>query len=384
MAASETINPNYDIQVNGVSIPFGIRQFIKRVEYESADGMADVAKIIATNPDDVLSNAKVFQPGNEISIYMGYGSQLKHIGRVGLVKQRPQFPQDGMPMLTAVGYTRDHEMMDNAPEKSKKQKGKGGRHYREAPYSEAVFDRASDYGMSPDIDTTKGVFNYVQKVGLKDYEFVQGLANLTGFIFWVDGDENGVWTLHFRDPERLQEQDREFTFNYKLGDLSSILSFTPEMLIKDFDTKIKVQTKALKTGLLEEFEIEESNDASPDVEAAGDPTGEIDKPYSTASDIKLYIGDFSFDFIGSKKFRTSQEVLLWARQWFRRMRENFILANGKLIGTEELMARQTHTLKGLGTGYDGKYYFTRVRHIVSDTDGYICEFNARKVVPPVA
>lgn len=384
MAADETVAPNYDIQINGVSIDVGIRQFIRRVEYESSDGMADIAKITAINPDGVLSEAKVFQPGNEISIYMGYGSALKHIGRVGLVKQRPRFPEDGMPMLNVVGYTRDHEMMDNAPEKSKKVKGKGGRHYKQAPYSDAVIDRAIDYGFIPQVDHTSGFFNFVQKVGLRDYEFVQGLSNLTGFVFWVDGDEKGKWTLHFKDPTQLKEQDTEYTFQYNAGDFTSLLSFTPEMLIKDFDTKIKVQAKNTQDGLLKTFEIEESNDASPDVKVIGDPTGELDKPYSTASDIKIYIGDFSFDIIGTKQFKTDQEVLLWARQWFRRMRENFILASGKLIGTEDIMARQTHTLKGVGKAYDGKYYFSRVRHIVADDVGYVIEFNARKVVPPVA
>ena len=378
-----TLGPDYDIQINGVSIDVGVRQFIKRVEYESTDGMADVAKVSLINPDNMVVNAKTFAPGNEMSIFMGYGTQLKHIGRVFLVKQRPQFPTDGMPVLNVVGYTKDHKMMDNAPEKSKKVGGKGGRFYKDAAYSDAVTDRANDYGMTPDVDPTTGVVNFIQKVGLKDYEFVQGLANLTGFVFWVDGDENGVWTLHFKDPATLQEQERELTFRYNQGDLSGLLSFEPEMLIKGFDTKLKVSVKDFKSGKIMETEVEETNNQSPDVQDTGDPSATLGAEFTTASDVKLYVGDFSFEAIANKKFKTEAEIVEWAKQWFRRQRENFILAKGKTIGVEDLMARQIHVFDGLGEGYDGKYYFTKVRHIQSDTDGYVCEFDVRKVVPTV-
>lgn len=378
-----TLAPDYDIQVNGKSIDVGVRQLIQRVEYESTDGIADMAKITAINPDNALGNAKTFQPGNELSIFMGYGGELKHVGRVFLVKQRPQFPSSGMPMLNVVGYTKDHKMMDHAPEKSKKEGGKGGRFYKEAAYSDAVTDRANDYQMTPDVDPTQGAFNFIQKVGLKDYEFVQGLANLTGFVFWVDGDENGKWTLHFKDPETLQEQERELTFKYNQGDMSGLLSFQPEMLIKGFDTKIKVQVKDYKSGKLMESEVEETSEQAPDIQDTGDPSEVLDKSYSTASDMKIYVGDYSFDIISNKKFKTDAEVLAWAKQWFRRQRENFILAKGTTIGVEDLMARQIHNFEGLGEGYDGKYYFTRVRHICSSSEGYLCEFDVRKVVPTV-
>lgn len=381
-----TLAPDYDIQINGKSIDVGVRQLIQRVEYESTDGLADVAKVMAINPDNALGNAKTFQPGNEMSIFMGYGGELKHVGRVFLVKQRPQFPTDGMPILNVVGYTKDHKMMDNAPEKSAKVAGKGGRPYKQALHSDAVIDRAYDYGMVAEVDPTSITADFVQKVGMKDYEFVQGLANLTGFIFWVDGDEKGVWTLHFRDPDKTKTsdfQERELTFKYNQGDLSGLLSFQPEMLIKGFETKIKVQAKDYKSGKMMETEVEETGQKSPDIQDTGDPSETLDEPYSTASDMKLYVGDYSFDIISNKKFKTDAEVLAWAKQWFRRQREQFIMAKGTTIGVEDLMARQIHNFEGLGTGYDGKYYFTKVRHICSASDGYICEFDVRKVVPPV-
>lgn len=389
---AETSNPGYAIEIGpkgaGKAIGTGLRQLIQKIEYESTDGMADMAKITLINPANALTELKAFQPGNELAIWFGYGSKanLKYVGRVIIAKHRPEFPEDGMPKLVVIGYTKDHKMMDNAPEKSKAGSKHQGRTHKDKKYSDVVKDIGEiSYKMTADVDPTpEAPQNFVHKVGLTDYDFVQGLSNITGFVFWVDADQSGQWILHFKNPETLKEQDRELQFFYNQGDLSTLLSFKPELLIRDLQTKVKVQAKNAKSGKLIEFEVEEDNDQSPDVEAAGDLTGKIGGNYTTASDIKLFIGDFSFDIIGNRKFKNDEDAKLWARQWFRRHREQFILASGKVIGMEELMARQTHKLLGLGQGYDGRYYFTKVKHIFSQEEGYVCEFSVRKVVPLAA
>ena len=59
------------------------------------------------------------------------------------------------------------------------------------------------------------------------------------------------------------------------------------------------------------------------------------------------------------------------------------MARGATIGTEILMARQTHRIQGIGPTLTGDYYFSRVKHILDNTNGYLCDFNCRKVVPPL-
>ena len=75
------------------------------------------------------------------------------------------------------------------------------------------------------------------------------------------------------------------------------------------------------------------------------------------------------------------DVLAWANQWFRRNRENFVLASGRLIGVESLRALQVHAMTGVGAKYSGDYQFTRVAHVMDGDGGYTVEFNARKVIP---
>lgn len=371
----KTFAPKFAIKVGYQLVEESVAQFVRSIEYESTDNMADMARIVCTNPDDKISNAKIFQPGNEVSLYFGYKEPLTHVGRVVIIRQVPFYPQEGISTVTVTGYTKDYAFADNTPEKSKK------RRFKDATYSEAVERIASDYKMELDIDGTEHEPKpYIQEAGVSDYEFIRGLANITGYVFWVDGDENGLWTLHFRNPLMLKEQTKRYTFKYRDGNLSSLLSFRPELLIKGAKTKIQVVIKDYRTGRVIKVDVEEENDAAPDMDAVGDPISDVNGEYTTGSDVKLFFNDYSFDIVANRKIRTEAEAIMWAQQWFRRQRENFILASGESIGVEDLMARQEHNITGISPSYAGIYYFSKVRHIINN-NGYTCNFNCRRIVP---
>ena len=285
----DTLNPNFALRVGDTELEAGIRALVESVEYESADGIADVAKIVAKNPNFILSDRTVFAPGNEVSIFMGYGGELSHIGRVRIYKVRPTFPQAEMPTIEITGYTRDHEMMHNSPPQAAPQgraggrrrgarraQSQSGRRFRNLKYSEAVEQRAADYNFNTDIvPTPEAPTDFIQKAGMSDYDFVNGLANLTGFLFWVDGDENGEWTLHFKDPERLNEQETRYRFEYNLGDMSTLFQFQPEFLVSEAIAQIRVRVQGPTTGQVFEAEFTEDNlEGSP--ELLFDPSADLE------------------------------------------------------------------------------------------------------------
>jgi phage protein D len=401
MPDDSTLAPKYAIKVGGIDVQPNFSQFITSVEYESADGLADIGRIRCIDPDHLVSSSKAFQPGNEISFFFGYKEPLPHVGRIKIVRQVPDFPEEGLPTLEVMGYTREWEMMDNSPEGDKKAKGvvttpsqkkkkkrakKEIRTFPDQKYSDVVRAFARRYDMEADVDNTpEPPSDRWQPANMSDYEYIQGVANVTGFYLWVDGVPNGnsakgKWTLHLRDPNKLNDQDKKYTFEYNNGDMSTLLSFQPELLIKGARTKITVVVKDRKTGKELRAELEEENDRSPDVEAFGDPMGTVDGEYTSGSEIKLYFGDFAFNVISNRRYKNEWEAINWARQWFRRLRENFILSSGKVIGTEDLMARQVHTCKGITPSYVGDYYFSRVKHMLNES-GYFCDFNCRREIP---
>ncbi len=371
----ELLTPRYIVDIGGEDLGDEITQFIERVEYDSADGMADMAKVMIQNPKLELQDLKIFQPGNEMSIWLGYGSQLEHIGRVVLRKMAPTFPRDGVPMIEVSGYTFDAKMMDNEPEDSKR------RRFVDMNYSDIVAEVAADYGFATlDIDDTLDEPGRRSQVaGVSDYQVIKGAANITGYFFWVDGDENGNWTLHFKSPANVLEAvgQPDLLFSYNNGDLSTLLSFAPELLIQGTKTKLKVQFFDPKKKRTVTEEVEEDLE-SPDIEALGEETDTNEDEVENAGSIKIFFQDFSFETETKKKFKSAAEAKRWAAQWFRRQRESFILGKAEVIGVESLRARQIHTFDGIGNTLVGKWYFSRVRHMLNTDTGYECKVDSRK------
>lgn len=407
--------PTYVLKVNNTEVSPAVRALIKSVEFESCDGLADVMKIVANDPLDetglrVLSESKVFAPGNELTISFGYfGAVIENVGRALIRKQKPNFPQEGVPQLEVTAYSRDVLMMDNEPKplrerkkpsKRKKAKhvdefgkeipddgfkdSKAGRRFANQTYADAIISRAEDYGFIPDVDPTPDPpHDFIQKAGMKDYDFVKGLSNITGYYFWVAYDFDQVgWVLHFKNPETYVEpQEKEFNFKYAQGDYSTLLTFEPEMALQGSTIELYVEATDPLTGRDMSLQLEEPSEAAPDpidTNSSGDQ--KLDKPYTT--DVKIFLGEFSVEVRANRRFRDDNELQFWTQQWFRRQRENFIMASATTIGVETLKARQIHKISNVGVAYEGKYIFNKVRHIFND-NGYTCEVNMRKFIEPM-
>lgn len=385
-AKDKGLGPAYLIKVSGQDLDVGVTDLIATVSYESADGVADVLNTSVFNPASEISDSKIFQIGNEIELWGGYGPTLEFIGAAVINKTRVRYPDSGQPIMTVTGYTRDHQMMDNAPPEAKKgkkggKKGKGGRIFKASKFSEAVEARAQDYLFKTDIDPTPDApHDFIQKSGMNDYEFVQGLSNLTGFVFWVDRNPAGDWILHFKDPGLVTAlQTKKFNFTYDV-ELATLLEFEPEMKFSGSYTKLVAHVKNAKTGKLLKTEVEDGKVGS-DTEFGGRPKDKIIEPPPSGAGVKLFLGDFSVDVQTTKKFTTEAELKAWAAQWFERNRANFVIARGKTIGIETLTARTVHGVEGVGTLFSGDYQFDRVKHMFDSNGGYVCDFSGRKVLP---
>lgn len=428
--------PDFRITIQGAQVPIGVRQLVERVEYESSDGMADLMRVVLRDPNYIppkgltargpvrglgsggsgsgshlsIRDVKVFQPGNEMTLSLGYGTELRHIGRVVIRKVRPNFPRTDIPSVEVIGYTKDSVMMDNAPvppkekPQGKKKKGQTGRAFKNSTFADAVRARAREYDFSLDVDDTpdrNSPHNFFQKTGLSDYDFVKGLSNITGFFFWVDDrndegkpDPQGKWWLHFKNPTTLRRavvQEKQYTFKYDSQNLSSLLDFEPELALQGATTKLQARVKDPVTGKIFDATFSEDNEDSPDPLAVVPNDVELDVTnnvlqgeYTSASSVKLFLSDYSFQVRTNRRFRSEAELIQWARQWYRRHRENFVLSSGTIIGVENVLARQYHTLAGIGMGLDGEYYFTNVAHHLSNSAGYELQCTMRKVVPELA
>lgn len=368
--------PRYRIKVVDKFLPPDVQRFITAVEYESADGIADVAKLRVSNPDFLISDSKIFQAGNELEIWFGYGTSLEFVGRADIAKVRPNFPEGEQPTLEIIAYTKDYLMMDGYPE--------AARTFDEAPVQDVVKELAATYRFREDIDPVERTITGVQKPGMSDFDLIRGLSNLTGYMFWVDGDAFGDHTLHFVNPQAIgtaRLQEKKYNFAYRAGPNTTLLEFEPEFAVRDSKVELRVAIRDPARGV-NFIEVITEDEESPDIKskAKADRAEKIEGPIPSGAAVKIFFGEFSLEVVTDKTFINAEDARLWAQQWFRRRKENFVIGGGTLIGMETLRARQVHSLSGLGTAFNGDYYFARVSHRFAG-ENYRTEFTARKHVP---
>jgi phage protein D len=373
---AEAYDPKYRVKVAGKFLPPDVQRFITRVEYESADGIADVAKLTVSNPDYLISDSKIFQTGNELEISFGYGPGLEFVGRADIAKARPNFPEGELPTLEVIAYTKDYLMMDGYPEVA--------RTFDAAPVQSVVKDLAGAYRLREDIDPVERTITGVQKPGMSDFDLLRGLSNITGYMFWVDGNEFGEHTLHFVNPQAVgtaRLQEKKYNFAYRSGPSTTLLEFEPEFAVRDSKVQLKVAIRDPARGV-NFIEVITEDEESPDIKskAKADRAEKIEGPIPSGASVKIFFGEFSLEVVTDKTFINAEDARLWAEQWFRRRKENFVVGSGTLIGIEPLRARQVHSLSGLGTAFNGDYYFARVSHVFAG-DNYRTSFTARKHVP---
>ena len=375
--------PNFDITIEGTEIGVNVSKFVQELEYESADGIADEARLKLVNPDFMLADSKLWQPGNELGIYFGYGPSVDEVGRAIITNVKVNYPQDGFPTIDIVANTMDFLMMQNRPsvERAKDRIIEESVLIHEAVENVASRDAYSFTTL--DIDETPGRYTAPQKADMTDYEFVDGMANMMGYSFWVDYD-NG-WTLHFKDPENVAlDQEDKHTFEYYAGNKGTLLAFKPEMTLQGAITKLQVQGRIPGTDksppqtVLEEFDDTES---VPDMRYTGDASETIGETQTTGGAVlKLFFGNYAIEVVSDIKFKTPHEAKILAQMWWNKRRENFIVGRGTTIGVPNVFARQVHELKLPDVGLSGDYYFARVRHLFTPTSGYLVDFTARKVI----
>jgi phage protein D len=373
MSWQQGLAPSFSIEVEGTDIGPALSALVKRVEYEDADGLAGLFRLHIANPDFILTRKKLLQPGNEIAIYFGYGENKVFVGRAIIVRPTQNYPSREMPTIDVVGYTRDYQMMNQEPEKGK------DRVWGLATIDTVVGAVADRWKLEADVDPTTESLDVLQKAGMSDWELLRGCANIASYVLWIDGDADGKWWLHFKDPAKL-EQDVELDLKYNSGPNTLLDYFSPETSIAGGTTKLRVlATDTLKGTVINE-EVE-ADTATADVKFTGDLEEDLPEAPKSREAIKLFFKDYSVAIVPDRGFLNAGEVTTWAKAWFKKHRDDFVTARGRtLIGLPALKARTTHKISGVSEDLDGKWYFSRVMHVFSNEEGYQCDFDCRKVL----
>lgn len=381
--------PSYLLKVQGNSLE-DVAQFVSSVSFDNSDAVVDAIEIEAQNPDFFLSERKVFTPGNEIELWGGY-EKLVFLSRGIIERVKLNFPRgDGMPTLRVTAYPKGFKMTQNKPDvETKATRKKYKNWWGKVKVSDVIKEIAArpGYGfktsdaLGPTVEESpQSDVDIYQVPDLTDWELCHGLANMLGWYFWVDGDKDGNWIVHFESPGVVEgHQYTKYTFKYNEGDLSTLLSFEPELLMGEQFTKVVAEmTLASGKVVTKTFAVDQGSKVWNPI-VANDWGEEVSGPYASPSQIKLYVKDYAVALPDVTGIQTAAQLEWYIEAWIARHQHEFVLARGATIGVEDLRCRQRHAIAGVGAAFSSDYYFSRVRHSFDADKGYEVDFDARMV-----
>lgn len=394
--STDRMAPGFAIYVEDVLLREDITRDVASIEFEDTVDLASLLTIEVANPAHRYTDARLFGPGNEVEVHLGYGTALGFVGRAELIKHSPSFPRAQFPTLVLKGYDRSHRMMRQELELSgersatpRKAKQESGRNWN-GPLGDVVRRLLNKYGIAAIVDeaVASEAVRFVQKKGTTDYEIVRALANVEECEFWVAYDpQRKLWIGNFRKIPRgtTPRQDRTYVFRYGDGDRSTLLDFDPEFALPAAVSEVQAwvwNPKAKEWILVKSEETKAGKSPKFSAATAADPKappGGKAQALDSMSQIKIAANGHSVVVL-TRPFRDQADAAAYVKNWIERHKDSFVVARGTLPGVESLRAGQTHRFEGLGDRYSGDYYLSTVRHKWTPGEGFLTEVAARKVI----
>ena len=379
--------------ISGVSIEFDEEMstmFELHVINQPAEAAASAGGFGAPPDWQAVLNSKVFQEGNGIDLFMGYGGVRHFMGRTDVVKWLMNFPGAGPTTFTIKGFDGRHAMATGNQFKVGKKIGKATgatapkKRKRKTYYDE--FDHvivkriAEKYGYGVDADPTPRPSGpRVHESGTTDWAFLRKLAQINRFDLSVDYDQKKrQYVVRFKDRKDIGTPEYKFTYN---GEDGSLLELSAEFQIKDQPTDVEVLVYDKKRKKIERTVI---SDATPAESVKLGHTGvgnfQAKKEITVGARVRFAAFGQVFDAISSKPFKSKKDAQRWVENYLREHERELLVVQGKVIGIETLRPRQVHQLAGLSTRLNGLYRFTNVKHDMIPGQPYVCEFTAHKIL----
>jgi hypothetical protein len=215
---------------------------------------------------------------------------------------------------------------------------------------DAAFSILEEAGYLPDVAPTNALHAEAKHTLVQrdsDLRFVRRLARRNGFLFWVTADPLGIETAHFRPPPLSGEPAAELTINVE----------DPSLLSLDVDWDVERPTST------EGLQLDLSTKATLDGAAAASPLAPLG-----SADLRAISGDTRSIHISAPgddggDLRARGEGALVEAGWF---------VTAKCATTVESLgavvrAHTTVEVKGAGKRHSGRYFVTRVRHLIDAT-----------------
>ena len=300
----------------------------------------DAAKLEFTWSDD-----RLFAPGNEVEVWLGYVDNLKKVMQAEITSLEPSFQADQPPMLTVRGYDRRHRLL----------RGSKTRSFSKMKDSDIASQIASEAGLSAKVTDTKVVQEYVLQNNRTDLDFLQDRAARYGYEVFVQEK-----ILYFRPHQIAGNPQLTLTLGEEITEFQPRLTTVPqvsEVVVRGWDVMKKEVIAAQARAGAESSTM------------GGTTTGPKlgHKAFGQSSLVQLEQGAV-----------TKADADQIAAGQFNGMALTHVTGEVVCLGTPDLRAGTVVKIEGAGKNFSGPYYVTAVTHTVSGDAGYQTHFSVRR------
>ncbi len=306
----------------------------------------------AINLEFEPQHPELFNSGNEVEIYIGYANNANSKTPLPLLFKgiitaiNWNFSENNYLDITVEG--KDYSFLLMKHKSSDNGKQLNWDNISHSDIVEKIIKTYNSKFSTIKIESTEQIHYQVKYKEKNDYAFFTRLAKKNGFEFFIQKDE-----FYFRASQQIPND--EITLSYG----TEILSFTPEINIDKYVTKVKVFAPEIQAG--KEKIIGEA------------PNSFLSKIKSPSiKEILKSINNIEYEMTANVK--SVEEANRLAQLKFDELNSNLIKAELRCIGIPELKPGITIKLKGLGQRFSTHYYITQAVHNFND-QGYEVTLN---------
>ena len=291
------------------------------------------------------------QPGNNVSISMGYPENIHNILAAGRIDNitTTGFSQGDNPTLTVTGYdiTKDWlKQKPNVKEKTTDEPLTG---------TNIITMIADKFKLKKEVDKTKEFPTRITQESENTYgQILQKQADNIGWNYYITREKIG-----YINPRK----NRDTIMTLEWG--KNLIQFTPNIDTSDIvpGVKIKSSSPTSNESIIGESKVGDEETWDKD----GIKASEYAKKIPGKEVLEL-----------QETCDTIEEAEIKAKAKLNLIGDNLVTGDGLVVGTPELEIGQMIQLEGLGKRFSGKYFLTKITNVISAGGGYTTSFSVRK------
>lgn len=348
--------PSFEIKLQGRPQGQDVIKDILSVSYKDNIQEFDSFDITINNWDAgerafKYSDTKLFDPGKEIELRMGYFGRLRLMLKGQITSLRPAFPSGAGSTLTISGLNTLYKL-----------RTKQESHIYEDKTDSQI---ANEIGgrLSVDVDAEdKGEqkLKYLIQDNQYDIIFLMERARRIGYDIYIDEPADGGRSkLTFKKSTDVRRTA------YRLSYGKSLIEFQPELTTTNQVAKVTVNGWDPIRKEPIKFTATRDQILTKGVGAKGGQP-DIDKSFEAKAEI-----------VATKPVESKAEAQVLATQILEGIAKEMVKATGSTVGLPDLRAGVVLEIDGVGDRFSGRYFVIATTHTIADS-GYTTQFECRR------